>query len=110
MAKTAKPDFIEPVDHNDPEVPPAETPKNENVSRAGAAPTELTKSDVPEETEDEDSKPKSYVWLANGEIRLCYTEDLPQNGGGGEFGHWNENGKVHSIVGIYPYEETVKKG
>lgn len=105
----AKPDFREPVDHSEPEKAPAETPENEKVSTGRqTAPTETSKPDVKTVEEDEDSRPQSYVWLANGDVRRCFNEDLPQHGGGGEFGHWNEGDSVHQIVGIYPVEEKVK--
>jgi len=77
------------------------------VSRADAAPTEFSTPDVKAVEEEEDTRPKSYVWLANGQVKKCYDDDLPAHGTG-DFGHWNEGNNVHLIVAVYPVEETVK--
>lgn len=108
-AGPSKPEFIEPTDHTPEEPKPVDNSNAATeVPRDGAAPTTTTKPDRPDRPEDkEEDKPQSYVWLANGTVKRCNNEDLPATGGA-DFGHWNESGKVHTIVAVYPVEETVK--
>lgn len=106
-ADVTKPEFKAPPDHTEPEPTPAPTPKSDDVSRSDVAPSETSKPDVATRKDETEDKPQSYVWLANGTVKRCYNEDLPATGGG-DFGHWNEGDKVHTIVAVYPVEETVK--
>lgn len=106
--ETAKPEAPKVEFSETKETPPvAPTPPADDVSREEVAPTEISKPDRPAKVEEEDDKPQSYVWLANGTVKRCYNEDLPQNGGL-DLGHWDEGSSVHQIVFVFPVEETVK--
>jgi len=85
-------------------------PKSTSVSTGRTAPTEATKSQVKVVEVDEDAIPQSYVWLANGDVKLCNDEDLPGTAGSGNpFGHWIEDGKVFQVVAVYPKEEKAEE-
>jgi len=64
--------------------------------------------DAPEVEESEEYVPQSYVHLANGQVKRVRTEDIPQ-GGHNHYGHWVQDGKAHTIIGVYPVEESVAK-
>lgn len=73
------------------------------------APTEATKPEQPKAVVQEDARPQSYVWLANGDVKRCFDEDLPGGAGNAnQHGFWQENGKVYQIVGIYPVEDNAE--
>lgn len=79
-------------------------------SGRSAAPTKASKSEAPEPVVEEDEVPQSYVWLANGEVLLADDEDLPGNAGHGAYhGYWQRDGKVHTVVAVYPVETTLKE-
>ena len=70
------------------------------------APKEASKSEAPTRSEVVERTPQSYVWLANGEVLLVNDEDLPGSSGAqNPHGHWQKDGKVYEIVGIYAVEE-----
>lgn len=49
-----------------------------------------------------------WVWLANGIKRRVKQSDLPPVGGtNAPYGHWQEDGKVHHVVGVYPVETEI---
>jgi hypothetical protein len=76
-----------------------------------AAPTQASKSEVRTQTVDEEEEPQSYVWLPNGEVLLVNDEDLPGVAGNqAQQGHWEKDGKVYTIVAVYPKETTIKEG
>lgn len=75
----------------------------------GPAPTESVKQDLPPKVEEEEETPQSYVHLANGQVLLVDDEDLPGSAGHqNQHGYWQQGNKVHTIVGVYPKEITVK--
>jgi hypothetical protein len=79
--------------------------KADVVSTGRKVPTETSKSEAPAPKVEEDVIPQSYVWLANGEIVKANDEDLPGHAGAGNpHGFWQKDGKVHTIVGVYPVE------
>jgi hypothetical protein len=74
------------------------------------APNEPTKSEAPTRKVEEDVKPQSYVWLANGEVVRAFNEDLPGFAGNGHpHGFWQKDGNVYQIVGVYPTEEKAEE-
>jgi hypothetical protein len=73
-------------------------------------PTESVKQDRPVQEEEENLTLQSYVWLANGEVLLVDDEDAPTPSGGtnAPYGHWQRGNQVHTVIGVYPAEITVK--
>lgn len=83
-------------------------PTAEKVSK-GAPPTEPTKSFVPEPKEQKDTRPQSYVHLANGTVMRCYDEDLPTaSGTNAPQGFWRDGNKLFQVIGVYPVETEVE--
>jgi hypothetical protein len=69
------------------------------------APTEASKPEQPKSVEKVEEKPQSYVWLSDGSVLRANDEDLPgASGSQNPFGHWQRDGKVFEIVGVYPTE------
>lgn len=96
-------------DVQDPFAPPVTPPPDDTVVDTGreTAPTDTVKQERPVRKAEEDVKPQSYVWLANGVVRRVFDEDLPgASGSANPFGHWQESGKVYQVVGVYPVEEN----
>jgi hypothetical protein len=86
-----------------------ETDKRAVDTARPTAPKTAVKQDLPEKTTVEEETPQSYVWLANGQVLLVDDEDLPGHAGGtAQHGFWQQGDKVHSIVGVYAKEITVK--
>lgn len=74
------------------------------------APKEASKSEIRPQIVEEEAEPQSYVWLNNGEVLLADNADLPAHSGlGAELGYWEKDGKVFSIVAVYPKEITIKE-
>lgn len=63
------------------------------------------KQDKPPVAPDAEDKPEYYVHLADGSVRRVAEEDLPTTAGtNAAFGHWVKDGKVYTVIGIYPAE------
>lgn len=92
--------------------PPESTPKVQEVNTGrSATPTETVKPDSRQVAVEPDVVPQSYVWLADGSVVRCNDEDLPLGNSGtvAPNGHWEKDGKVLQIVGVYPVEITLPK-
>lgn len=91
---------------------PEETASYSPTAPSGrkVAPSEPSKSEVRTQEVPEEENPQSYVWLANGEVLLVNNEDLPSHAGrGAEYGYWEKDGKVFSIVAVHPREITIQE-
>ena len=98
---------VEPTPPKDDE-PKETTPKATEVSKSKAT-AEPVKQDRPEPKVQEEIKPQSYVWLADGSVLRVNDEDLPgASGAANPHGHWQTGNKVFEIVGIYPTESVVE--
>lgn len=79
------------------------------AKKAPASASKLSKQDKPAVVEEDNGNPQFYVHLANGEVKRCEEEDLPQSGGSNApHGFWVENGKAHYVTGVFPAETEVK--
>jgi len=112
MSKTETPTFIEPAPKFDPDTgKPIVTyvePETEEVTREGPS-AEPVKQDLPEKVEAADSRPQSYVWLADGSVVRAFNEDLPAGGGTGTpHGFWQRGNKVYQVVAVYETESVVE--
>lgn len=66
---------------------------------------------APKPVVEEEQTPQSYIWLADGSVERVEDADLPgRAGSNAEWGHWEKDGKVHTIVGVYPVEYEIKEG
>lgn len=70
------------------------------------APAATDAPDVPKASAMPPEERHFYVHLANGEVKRAKESDLPAAGGtNAHFGHWQQGGKSHYVIGIYPVEE-----
>jgi hypothetical protein len=104
MPITKKPDTAPGAVEFSDEIPSEDVTTNRQPVSA-----EPVKQDRPVRKSEEDSKPQSYVHLADGSVLRVNNEDLP--GASGTFnplGHWQRGNKVYEIVGIYDVESVVE--
>lgn len=94
----------------------SDTPNKSNepdvveLPRENVAPTEVSKQDLPEQKEQQEVKPQSYVHLADGTVLRVNDEDLPvASGTNNTNGYWQKGNKVFHVIGVYPVEITVEE-
>lgn len=105
--KDADGHWVESATGDAPSDSQSNTKDSREVTPSGrsVAPTEASKPEQPKAVVQEESKPQSYVWLADGSVLRANDEDLPgASGAQNPHGHWQKDGKVYEIVGVYPIE------
>lgn len=69
---------------------------------------ETVKQDAAHKFSEPIPEAQFYVHTANGDVMRVNESDLPEgHGSNAPFGHWVKDGKVHTVIGVYPVESVI---